>query len=155
MKLISLNLWFENCDGVEIDAKNICWMEVSDITKRFQKIMDSQELNVEEVANTFLLILNPEADHYDKECTDYVFNRIRLGKDIVQVKLTYEDNNGNKVEQVYETRWTGKNDYENEAQDAFISKKHELVLKIGDKPIEDYISNEDLFHFERDPKYEY
>ena len=135
-RLISVDLVFENCDFVKIDADNIEFY-ISDFNE--VTFICSNSTTKHEMISDFSAIIEKKANKkysefgVGEESDKTIFERITSYSDITWVQFNYDD----KSRDEYVIDWGGESDYDNDFQSSEISNDGNLQIKINKRNIHD------------------
>lgn len=162
MRLKNIRFIFENCDVITIDGKYIGNFLIDDIRTTIGRSAVNF-IGKMETAYTIVIEIHKDANKERHalglpELNQLTFDRFTKWNDITAVEFELEeqyveDGQAPKVEYYhYYTNWVGDNEYENDAQSAYISENGDLYLVIDkNKQIRDYFDYEEI----DDEKYSY
>ena len=150
MRLINLNLTFENCEEIDVPGKYICAFSVADIKKEISRIA-CNSINMIETCGSFACEIHKDADvpyspfGNDGDGDETVFKRITAYDDITQIEITLgtdavyygaeEPNESNTKTYSYFVNWRtagGWADCENDYQTSWVSKLGHMYICIAE-----------------------
>ena len=134
--LTKIELNFENCDSVTIDASNIEEMKIEEITEN--TYYSRGDLIKTRACENFWIVIKPKANVIYHEFQNEnrpmkIFDRLRIWQDIVSVTLHYSD--GTAEQEIY-IPW--ENDFQNNNRAMRVTENRGFEISISIIPPLDF-----------------